>query len=93
MKHNSAGPWDRAKGEEGDKYCGRAVTESGGEWEPRTGGRGNNTPEQRTQSLGASRGDGLRPLHRTGLSEPLKAAGNSKLGGTADRSIRPKILG
>ena len=43
-----------------------------------------------TRTHRASRGNGLRPLHRADLSEPEKGPpSGGKLGGTAERSIRP----
>ena len=78
------------KGIEGEKYRGGSATESGGRWKPRAGDRGKNTPQPRTEraSKYGSRG---RPLHRNGLSKPEKWSSGceGKLGGTAERSIRP----
>ena len=78
------------KGIEGEKYRGGSAPESGGRWKPRAGDRGKNTPQPRTEraSKYGSRG---RPLHRNGLSEPEKWSSfhGGKLGGTAERSIRP----
>ena len=80
----------RMKSDEGEKYRGGSATESGGRWKPRAGDCGKNTPELQTERFGKYGRRG-RPLYRNGLSEPEKWSSfhGGKLGGTAERSIRP----
>lgn len=77
--------------DEGEKYRRGAVTVSGGEWKPRTSGCGKNTPEQKPERQGPVGGPGYdRYIVPACWSWEKGLSADSKLGGTAERSIRPK---